>query len=91
MAALSETIRDNYDSDSNIGGKNDISLSAITTMFAALCSKSLAFWQGHSSSGSYSKGTDSISAALSGGREHCREHCIEHGKISSIHQEIEAE
>ena len=71
-AALSGTIRDNYDSGSNIGGINDISLSAINTMFAALSLRRLDFLQGHGSFGSYSKATDSISAALRGGREHCR-------------------
>ena len=72
MAALSGTIRDNYDYDSDICGQNDISLSAITTMFATFSSKHLDFWQGHGSSNSYYKATDSISAASTGGREHCR-------------------
>ena len=72
LAALSWTIRDNYDSDSDIGGRNDISLSAIPIMIAALSLGRLYFWQGHGSSGSFSKATDSISAALRGCREHCR-------------------
>ena len=44
MAALSGTIRDNYDSDSNIGGRNDFSLGAINPMFGALSLRCLDFW-----------------------------------------------
>ena len=76
MASLSGTIRDNYDSDSDIGGINDNSLNTISTMITALSLKRLDFWQGHGSSSSYSKATDYISAALRGGREHCMEHDI---------------
>ena len=63
----------NYDSDNNIGGWNDISLNAFTPIFTVFSLKRLDFWQCHSSSGSYSKATDSISAALRGYREHYRE------------------
>ena len=69
VAALSGTIRFNSDTDSNIGGRDDDYKSVIDTMIAALSSKRLDFWKGQGYPGSYSKSTDSTSAALRGGTE----------------------
>ena len=59
----------NCDCDSDIGGKNDISLSEIATLFSVFSSKHLDFWQNHNSSVSYSKASDSIYVALRGSRK----------------------